>query len=124
MAEYLTEAYVHMPLGEGYRVKVSVIGLGMYINGAIVYPPGEKNNNRWTLFLPNIHIGHGKRMYPLEFNKQSPLWLEIYEIAVKAVNDYRVDTGEMPIQDSVVTDIGTDEDIAAGLDEAMKKFGM
>jgi hypothetical protein len=39
MAKSFTiETQVHKPIPQGYRVKVSVLDIGMYINGMVVMP--------------------------------------------------------------------------------------
>jgi hypothetical protein len=77
------EAQVHRPIPQGYRVKVSVLDLGMYINGMVVTPPSE--GHEWTVYPPSQRAGRGKYSYIVEFNKKLPLWEEIYDACVDAV---------------------------------------
>ncbi len=36
---YDVEAEVHNEVGNGFRVKVSILDFGLYINGMMIYPP-------------------------------------------------------------------------------------
>jgi hypothetical protein len=77
------EAQVHKPIPQGYRVKVSLLDLGMYISGFVVMPPNDDHD--WTVYPPAERAGRGKWKYNPEFNKHLPLWEEIYEACVDAV---------------------------------------
>jgi len=102
---YSIEAQVHMSIPQGYRVKVSVLDLGMYINGMVVMPPSE--GHEWTVYPPSQRAGRGKYSYIVEFNKKLPLWEEIYDACVDAVKlEMSYDK-----KDVVVTDFNEDEPI-------------
>lgn len=89
---YAAEAKVHKQLGNGsYRVKVSVLGLGLYINGMIVFPPAESKPN-WAVYPPSIKV-NGSFTQPFEFDKNEPLWIEIFEACTDAV---RLDQQSQP----------------------------
>ncbi len=98
---YTVEAKVHegAKVANGYRVKVSVLDLGLYINGMVVFPPNEINNE-WTVLTPARPAGRGKYVRIVEFNKKLPLWEEIYDACVDAAKLEH--TFE---QDVVITDI-------------------
>lgn len=81
---YTVEAAVHKECGEAYRVKVSIISLGVYINGMMVYRPNEVHND-WTVLTPARPAGRGKYARIVEFNKKEPLWGQVYEACVDAV---------------------------------------
>lgn len=81
---FTVEAQVHMPIPQGYRVKVSILDIGVYINGMVVMPPSEGHDD-WTVYPPSQRAGRGKYRYIVEFNKQLPLWGEIYDACVDAV---------------------------------------
>ncbi len=81
---FTVEAQVHRPIPQGYRVKVSVLDIGMYINGMVVMPPNEDHKD-WSVYPPSQRAGRGKYAYIVEFSKQLPLWGEIYDACVDAV---------------------------------------
>jgi hypothetical protein len=75
---------VHKSVGFGYRVKVLVHDIGIFINGFIVLPPNDEHD--WAVYPPLLgRAGRGKYRYTVEFNKQFPLWDEIYEACIEAV---------------------------------------
>lgn len=80
---YSLSAEVHKPIGLGFRVKVSLLDLGMYINGMMVFPPNDEHD--WAVYPPAQRAGRGKYAYLLEFNKKLPLWLEIHQACIDAV---------------------------------------
>jgi len=69
------KAEVHVPITGGYRLKVFVYGLGIYINGWQVYA-GKGNRDRWVN-KPPYYTVKGKPYYPLEFDKKGLLWRSI-----------------------------------------------
>lgn len=81
---YSVEASVHKRYGEAYRVKVSILDLGVYINGMMIYPPNEDHDG-WAVLTPARPAGRGKYARIVEFNKQLPLWEHVYEACVDAV---------------------------------------
>lgn len=94
------EASVHKPYGQGYRVKVSILDLGMYINGMMIYPPNE-DHNEWSVLTPARPAGRGKYARIVEFNKKLPIWELIYDACVDAVKLEMKNQS----QDVVLTDI-------------------
>lgn len=104
---HTVEAEVHQSANvtNGYRVKVSVLDLGLYINGMVVYPPNE-GHDEWSVLTPARPNGKGGWARIVEFNKKLPLWEEIYEACVDAAkleDSYK--------KDDVVTDFDEDEPI-------------
>jgi hypothetical protein len=102
MAKLFTiEAAVHQGanVAEGFRVKVSVIDLGIYINGMVVYPPNERSDE-WTVYTPAKRAGRGKYVHIVEFNKKLPLWNEINEACIEAAK-----LESQMVKDVVITDI-------------------
>lgn len=81
---HAVEASVHKRHGEAYRVKVSILDLGLYINGMMIYPPNE-DHKEWVVLTPARPAGHGRYARIIEFNKKEPLWEHIYEACVDAV---------------------------------------
>jgi hypothetical protein len=96
--QYALEAQVHKKYGNGYRVKVSLLELGLYINGMMVYPPDD-DHKEWSVLTPARPAGRGKYARIVEFNKKLQLWSEVYEACVDAV---RLDMSYG--EDAVVTD--------------------
>lgn len=93
MKVYSIEARVHQPIKEGFRVKVSILDIGMHINGALVFPPNDKHDD-WIVYPPAIPTRF-KRVYPAEFDKKKPLWLEIEQAAIDAVKQYQHESDPM-----------------------------
>lgn len=106
---FAIEAQVHKPIPQGYRVKVSLLDIGMYINGFVVMPPNEDHD--WSVYPPSERAGRGKWKYVVEFNKKLPLWEEIYDACVDAVKLEK----SYEKKDDVVTDF--DEDAPVNLDD-------
>lgn len=98
---YTVEAEVHQSakVVNGYRVKVSVIDLGLYINGMVVYPP-DGEHKEWSVLTPARPTGKGGWARIVEFNKKLPLWEHIYEACVDAAK-----LEESYGKDVVITDI-------------------
>lgn len=97
------EAEVHKTVptsvGTAYRVKVSILDLGMYINGMMVYPPNAKFD-QWGVTPPSRPAGRGKYAFIVEFNKKEALWGEIYDKCVEVAQlEYQNS------KDEVLTDI-------------------
>lgn len=109
------EVKVHQPVNEGYRVKVSVIDIGMYLNGVLVFPPNDKHED-WIVYPPSIATRY-KRIYPAEFDKKNNLWLEIHQACVEAVQVHQ--------DGDSLSDVDLDlspEELEKSLDEAIKKL--
>lgn len=81
---HTVEAEVHKAVGNGFRVKVSILDLGMYINGMMVFPPSE-DHSEWSVMTPARPAGRGKYARIVEFDKRKPLWEEVYIACVEAV---------------------------------------
>jgi hypothetical protein len=103
---FTVEAKVHKELSFGYRVKVSVLNLGMYINGVVVFPPNEEHDY-WTVKPPAMRAGRGKYVYIIEFDKKLPLWEEIFDACVDAVKLEQ----SYEKKDVVITDFNENEPI-------------
>lgn len=105
MKTYNVEAKVHKELAFGFRVKVSILDLGLYINGMVVFPPNDEHNY-WTVNPPAMRAGRGKYVYIIEFNKKLPLWEEVYDACVDAVK-----LDQSYHKDVVITDFDEDTPI-------------
>ncbi|KKW03624.1 MAG: hypothetical protein UY35_C0005G0072 [Candidatus Saccharibacteria bacterium GW2011_GWC2_48_9] len=80
---HIIEVQIHKPVNDGFRVKVSVLDLGMFLNGVLVFPPNDQHEE-WITYPPVIKIGY-KKIYPAEFNKKETLWSEIHQACTEAV---------------------------------------
>lgn len=85
------EAEVHMPIKDGYRLKVSVHALGMYVNGWQMYP-SKKHRFGWQS-KPPYYTVKNKVYYPLEFNKKEQLWKDIELACIRAVEEEEKNRG-------------------------------
>lgn len=97
---HTVEVSVHKACKNGYRVKVSVLDLGVYINGVMVFPPDEVSD-QWEVMSPSRLAGRGKYVRIIEFNKKMPLWECIYDACVEAVKLERANEAK----DIVINDI-------------------
>jgi len=96
MAKSFTiEAKVHKKVKQGYRVKISVLDIGMYINGAITQPPNEAHSD-WWVFPPAQQI-YGNYITILEFDKKKPFWQEIYIACIEATQQYISEADVAPL---------------------------
>lgn len=106
---HTVEASVHKSMGDGWRVKVSVLDLGMYINGMVVYPPNEKHEE-WMVLTPAKPAGRGKYARIIEFNKNLPLWGHIETACIDACNAAILDSADIAL-----TDIKSEEEFKTDL---------
>lgn len=109
MKSFNIEAEVHKTVstsvGTAYRVKVSVLDLGMYINGMMVYPPNARFD-QWGVTPPSRPAGRGKYTYIVEFNKKETLWVEIFDKCVEAAQlEYSLN------KDVIITDFDENKPI-------------
>ncbi len=85
---YEVDAAVHMPLSKGFRVKANIRGLGIYINGIVVFPPDAKSD-KWEFRSPATKDNKsGKWSSLIEFDTKMPLWKELTSVCFQAVQDY------------------------------------
>lgn len=102
-------AEVHKRLKHGgYRVKVLLPELGMYINGMVIFPPNDEKPE-WYVQPPSQLAGRGKWAHIVEFNKKLPLWGEVYDACIEAAKadpQYIEELSETErAEDVVLTDI-------------------
>lgn len=100
-------AEVHKPIGAGYRVKVFMHDLGMYINGMMVFPPDDEHD--WSVYPPAQRAGRGKYAYLVEFNKKMPLWDEVHEACLYAVKLAKRDEVDDGLYTAITEPIKRDE---------------
>jgi len=103
---HTVEASVHKRCNNGYRVKVSILDLGIYINGVMVFPPDEVSD-QWEVLTPARPAGRGKYARIVEFSKKKPLWEHVYDACVEAVKLEQVNE----VEDVVLEDI-SDEPVS------------
>lgn len=130
--EYVVEAMVHKPVGKGYRVKVWIEALGLYLNGAVVFPNTRDDGEKWVMFPPSYTIGKNRKaFYPVEFDRKLTLWQELSSTAILAVEKF-IDAGEPAhnhpaddiFSDPLLDSTNFDEDYKRLLDDATKAFGL
>jgi len=68
----------------GYRLKISVLDLGLYINGFTIRR-SEVNTTGWWVQAP-ANNKNGKWFNPAEFDKSKSLWVEIEKACIDAAN--------------------------------------
>lgn len=83
---YIVGAEVHKKLENGFRLKVDVTSLGLYINGFRVLP--GKNGHKWWVIPPQQKTGPKNYIDILEFDKTMDLWIDIQNACIGAVEDY------------------------------------
>jgi hypothetical protein len=82
---HIIQVDYHTEITNGHRVKVSILDLGMYINGFRVYEPNAEHKD-WMVFPPQHHAGP-RWVNIVEFNKSEPLWVEIYKKCIECVGE-------------------------------------
>lgn len=117
MKDFDVKAQVHKPMNKGYRVKVIVEELGLYINGMVIFPPDDDHEN-WSVLTPARPAGKGHYVRIVEFNKKLPLWSEIYSACIAAVELYlRSNDSSIPDEDEM-----TAEEMERRFNEAEKLY--
>jgi hypothetical protein len=76
--EYGIEVEVRSEIGDGYRLKISVTSIGMYIDGKWIHTP--------------------------EFSTKTDFWDQLEQSCLNAINDYGSGTPYIG-KDTVITDI-------------------
>lgn len=97
------EVHKQLPSG-GFRVKVSLLDLGMYINGMVVFAPNEDKPD-WYVQPPSKLAGRGRWVHIVEFNKKHDLWNDVYKECIKAVKQYIYEEEMEHPKDVVLEDI-------------------
>lgn len=100
---YVINASVHKEIKDGYRVKVSMEEIGMFINGMVIYPPNEKHED-WKVLTPAMKFGY-KYVHTIEFNSKLQLWAEIREACIEAVKKYQSESSSMVRSDNTNKDV-------------------
>lgn len=96
---YTLSAEYHKQVKNGaYRIKISLPELGMYINGILAYPPSAERKE-WVVYPPAQHLGRGKYITLLEFNKKLPLWQEIESACIDEAKNVSLQSKDILIDD-------------------------
>ena len=72
-------------IDKGYRLKVSVLDLGIYMDGFRAIR-SERNAGDWWIQAPAIFAGHKWRGTP-EFDKTTTLWEEIEQACLETIQE-------------------------------------
>lgn len=115
MNDFDVEVEVLGDINNGYRLKVSVLDLGMYMFGWTARR-SDKNESGWWVQQQATKIGNGWKLIP-EFNKALPLWQKMEKKCIEAVTYYEDNPPE-----EITDDMLTPESISKGLDEAFEKL--
>lgn len=101
-------------INNGYRMKIHIEDLGLYMYGWTARR-SEKNESGWWIQPTANRVGKIWKICP-EFNKSMPLWQQIEKKCIETVKEH-----DLSPKDTIVDDI-SDESISKGLDEAIGKF--
>jgi len=86
---FIVGAEVHKELSNGYRLKVTIEALGVYVNGFRVLP--GKNEHKWWVLPPQTKTGT-RYIDIIEFDKSLDLWIDINNACIDAVESYQPET--------------------------------
>jgi hypothetical protein len=78
-------ASVHKQLANGFRLKVTIDALGLYINGFRVL--NGRGEHKWWVIPPQQRAGP-RYIDILEFDKSYDLWTDIENACIQAVEEY------------------------------------
>ena len=101
---YTIHAEVHKAINKGYRIKVLLPEIGMYINGFMAFRPHDQFTE-WSVVPPSQPAGRGVWRGIVEFDKKQALWQEIFDACIDAAK-----AEELTPKDVVLEDI-SDEPI-------------
>jgi len=74
-------------LGNGYRLKVLIPEIGIYING-FTARPSSKDEGTWWIQPPSIKTARGNWINVVEFDKNLELWQMIEFTAIESVDKH------------------------------------
>lgn len=87
----------------GYRLKVSILDLGMYIDGWRAMPSIKIAGTWWI--QPPANSVNGKFVSPIEFDKTMSLWKEVQDSIIEAIETYKREAKEHAL-DGIQTPFG------------------
>ena len=99
---HIVEAEVISSITNGYRLKVSVLDLGMFTYGWTARH-SERSKDGWWVQPPAVRYGKGWKP-TIEFDKSKSLWLEIKSACIDAVQNYHAPEKVIEISDEELTD--------------------
>lgn len=104
-------------INNGYRLKISILDIGVYIFGFTIRH-SDKNESGWWV-QPPAQLINGKWKSTIEFDKSKSLWLEIEQECIDSIKNYGTKNSNtyMP-EDSELTD----ESIENSLNDALKRL--
>lgn len=112
------EVVVRGEIKDGYRLKVSCLDLGMYLDGFRA-TRSAKSRSGWWIQPPSFKAGIKWITVP-EFDKSADFWKSIEQSCIEAAENGSVtsdDASFIPTDDEM-----TDEAISKGLDEALEQM--
>ena len=114
---HIVECEVLSVKNDAYRLKVSVLDLGMYIFGFRA-SRSDRNTGGWWVQPPATKTISGWKPNP-EFDKKQPLWMEVEAACISTVNEYcrGIDTVYAPDESEL-----NDQSISESLDTAFRKM--
>jgi hypothetical protein len=113
MTLHSIEVEVRAEITNGYRLKVSVLDLGLYMDGFRVMR-SDKNANGWWVQPPAV-LARGKWRPTPEFNKSLTLWQEIEQACIEVVSEYiRNEPGATAQDDTPPPMFPDDQDYGSG----------
>jgi len=93
-------------INNGYRLKISVLDLGIYING-FTARKSDKNASGWWIQPPANNI-NGKWVHSIELDKSKSLWVEIEQACLDqlklqehGISDFYMPTDEEMTDESI-----------------------
>ena len=104
MKDAPVEAEVEREISNGYRLKVSMPTLGMYVWGFRA-THSNKNSGKWWIQPPAIQTSPRVWKCNPEFDKDKPLWLEIEKVVLDAIDMYEKNSNHEYI-------VGPDEEVS------------
>jgi hypothetical protein len=87
MTMHSIEAEVRSEIKDGYRLKVSVLDLGFYVDGFRA-ARSDRSPTGWWVQPPATRSKSGKWIQCPEFDKQKTLWQEIEAAVAACVAEY------------------------------------
>lgn len=115
---HIVEAEVLGDIPNGFRLKVSVLDLGLYMYGWTTRA-STKSKSGWWVQPPATRTANGWK-HTVEFDKAEALWVEIEVACINAVlTDPKLDV----VAEATAKDL-TSEGAKENLDKAVAKFGL
>lgn len=88
--EYSIEVEVRGQIKAGYRLKVSLTSIGIYMDGFTARESSRNTSGYWI--QPPAREIKGKWVHTPEFSNKTELWQAIEQACIDAINEYERDT--------------------------------